>query len=102
MSRCLPEAPTLNRTTPLSYAVRLGRPEVVAALLAHSVAEVNAPDAWLVRPLEYASYMLSRYAGFLIELNLGLNLKICAAMLLRVADRARRSRGRRAPARPTH
>jgi hypothetical protein len=50
MSRCLPKAPTLNRTTPLSYAVRLGRPEVVAVLLAHSVAEVNAPDAWLAAP----------------------------------------------------
>ena len=62
MSRCLPEVPTLNRMMPLSY--RLPHPEVVAALLVHSVAEVNAPDAWLVRPLEYAFYMLSDFEYF--------------------------------------
>ena len=52
--------PELRGTSALVYAVRLGRPGCVAALLSCSLQHLNMPDGWGHTPLAYASYMLAR------------------------------------------
>ncbi|PNH11118.1 Ankyrin-1 [Tetrabaena socialis] len=56
----LPSRPELALTSPLVYAVRLGRPKCVAALLQHNAALPNMPDAHGHTPLAYAMFQLAK------------------------------------------
>ncbi|KAG2440992.1 hypothetical protein HXX76_003845 [Chlamydomonas incerta] len=56
----LPSRPELARTSPLLYAVRLGRAKCVEVLLRYSAALVNMPDAHGVTPIGYAMFMLAK------------------------------------------
>ncbi len=56
----LPSRPELSQTSPLVYAVRLGRASCVKVLIKYSAASVNLPDAFGHTPIAYAMFMLAK------------------------------------------
>ncbi|KAG2450455.1 hypothetical protein HYH02_004957 [Chlamydomonas schloesseri] len=56
----LPSRPELAHTSPLLYAVRLGRAKCVEVLLRYSAASVNTCDAHGLTPIHYALFLLAK------------------------------------------